>query len=99
LGYYILYRFQAALWQHAGKGGWFFVSLPFDLAVEIREHLKGNEQGWGRMPVSARIGSTEWKTAIWYDTKHNTYLLPVKAPIRNAENLEAGTEVEVQLSI
>jgi hypothetical protein len=51
------------------------------------------------MPVSARIGSTEWKTAIWYDTKHNTYLLPVKAPVRNAENLEAGTEVEVQLSI
>ena len=51
------------------------------------------------MPVSARIGKTEWKTAIWYDTKHHTYLLPVKALIRNAENLREGSEVEVQLSL
>jgi hypothetical protein len=52
------------------------------MAAEIREALKWQEEGWGRLKVRARIGSTDWDTAIWFDTRLTTYLLPVKADIR-----------------
>jgi len=95
----IKYEFTAAPWQYEGPGGWIFVSLPKVLAKEIRDALKSEEEGWGRLKVTARIGSSEWGTAIWFDTKSNTYLLPLKAEIRKKEKLEAGREVEVILWI
>ncbi|WP_338103394.1 DUF1905 domain-containing protein [Methanolapillus millepedarum] len=67
------------------------------MANEIRENLKFLEEGWGRLKVTAKIGNSEWKTAIWFDTKQNTYLLPLKAEIRKKENI--GMEKEVEVSI
>ena len=81
------YEFSGQTWQHAGAGGWYFISLPVELAKEIRENLKDEEEGWGRLKVHAKIGKSEWKTAIWFDTKHDTYLLPLKAEIRKAEKI------------
>jgi hypothetical protein len=89
------YAFSARIWQHGGNGGWHFVSLPNDLAVEIRENLKWQEEGWGRLRATARIGASEWETAIWFDTKQDTYLLPLKAEIRRKEHLEADQDINV----
>lgn len=83
----IKYEFSAKIWQHASPGGWHFISLPDELAKEIRENLQWQEEGWGRLKASAAIGNSKWETAIWFDTKRNTYLLPVKAAIRKKENL------------
>jgi len=91
----IKYEFSANVWQYHGKGAWWFVSLPGEMAMEIRENLQWQEEGWGRLKVSAKIGHTEWKTALWYDTKMNTYLLPLKAEIRKNEKIEADDTVEV----
>jgi hypothetical protein len=41
------------------------------------------------------IGNTQWETAIWFDTKHNTYLLPIKADVRKKEKLELDSMMEV----
>lgn len=84
------YAFSARPWQHAAPGGWYFVSLPRDLAGEIRQFLKAEEQGWGRLPATVKVGQSEWETAIWFDTKQQTYLLPLKAVIRKKEHI--GTE-------
>ena len=89
------YAFSAKIWQHGETGGWHFVSLPGDMAGEIREHLKWQEEGWGRLHVTARIGDSEWDTAIWFDTKHNTYLLPLKADVRRKERLVADQDIDV----
>ena len=75
------------------------MSLPVDLAKEIRNTLGFEEQGWGRLSVTARIGNTEWKTAIWFDTKLDTYLLPLKAEVRRRESLEPGRQIEAILWI
>lgn len=91
----IKYEFSAKLWQHAAPGGWHFISLPTKLAKEIRENLKWQEEGWGRLKAKAEIGSNKWETAIWFDTKKNTYLLPVKAEIRKKERLETEKNIEV----
>jgi hypothetical protein len=95
----IEYRFTAIAWQHSAPGGWYFVSLPEILSKEIRYILKTEEQGWGRLKAKAKIGSTKWETAIWFDTKRNTYLLPLKAEIRKKENLSVGKEIEIVLWI
>jgi hypothetical protein len=91
----IKFTFSAKPWQHASPGGWYFISLPKESAKEIREALKSEEEGWGRLKAIVKIGNTEWKTAIWFDTKMNTYLLPLKAEIRKKENVIIENELEV----
>lgn len=93
----IRYEFSAKLWQHALQGGWHFVSLPKKLSKEIRQHLGWQEEGWGRLKATAKTGASEWETAIWFDTKQNTYLLPVKTVVRKKENLPAGKTVKIIL--
>lgn len=95
----IRYEFKSEVWRHQSTGGWFFISMPIDLAQEIRDNLKFLEQGWGRFGVVAKIDDVEWKTSIWFDTKMNTYLLPVKSEIREALNLNAGSSANVTVII
>lgn len=89
---------MAEPWQYAAPGGWHFVSLPRDLSAEIRNHFK-QEEGWGRLKATAKIGNSEWKTAIWFDTKRNAYLLPLKGEIRKKENLAVRKTVNVTVWI
>jgi len=93
------YEFSAKPWQYGGPGSWYFISLPKKLAKEIRNALKSEEEGWGRLKASAKIGNSEWRTAIWFDIKMNTYLLPLKAEIRKMENVEINKDVEAVLWI
>ena len=81
--------------------GWNFLFMSQDLAKEIRAMHKHQEEGWGRMKVTAKIGGSEWKTSIWFDTKNDTYLLPIKAAIRKKENIdmEVGNEVKTTIWI
>ncbi len=81
------------------QGGWFFVSLPKEISEEIRENLKWQEEGWGRMKTSAKIKKIEWDTAIWFDKKANTYLLPIKANIRKKINVKLDDLITVSISI
>jgi hypothetical protein len=91
------YTFETKVWQHASPGGWYFVSLPDTMAKEIRQLLQSEEEGWGRLKAKAILGNSEWKTAIWFDTKRNTYLLPIKADIRKKEQCTIEKEVAVTI--
>lgn len=95
----IKYEFTAKVWHYAGQSGWYFVSLPQEFAKEIRDNLKSEEEGWGRLKANAKIGNTEWKTAIWFDTKIMTYLLPLKAEIRKKENIKTNNNIKAAIWI
>ncbi len=95
----IRYEFTATLWQHHASGGWHFVSLPEEIASEIRTFFKSMEEGWGRLKATATIGRSTWTTAIWFDTKRETYLLPVKAAVRLKEHLHLGDEIKILLLV
>ncbi len=95
----IQYEFAAVIWKHSSTGSWYFVSLPEHLSQEIRENLKWQEEGWGRMKACASLFELKWDTAIWFDKKRNTYLLPLKAEIRNQANLRDGDEIDIRLWI
>jgi hypothetical protein len=36
------------------------------------------------------IGGSSWNTSIWFDTKADSYLLPIKVAIRKKESLAIG---------
>ncbi|MFY7900829.1 MAG: DUF1905 domain-containing protein [Chitinophagaceae bacterium] len=95
----VTYTFEAIIWQHTGPNGWYFVSMPIDMAAEIRANLKWQEEGWGRMNATAKIGSSTWQTAIWFDTKQNTYLLPLNAAIRKKEKLHINQKILVVVGV
>ena len=78
----INFQFISNIWKYDGQNGWYFVSLPKELSQEIRTNLKWQEEGWGRLKVTAKTYEIQWDTAIRFDTKLNTYLLPLKAEIR-----------------
>lgn len=93
----IRYDFSATPWQYSGKGTWIFVTLPEDLSKEIRDNLKWQEEGWGRLKAKTKIGQTEWDTAIWFDTKNKCYLLPLKSDVRKKENIGLVKPIEITL--
>jgi hypothetical protein len=74
-----------------------FIAMPVEMAREIRDNLRFQEEGWGRMKATAKIGDTEWRTAIWFDTKAGTYLMPIKAEIRKKEHVEPGKEIAITI--
>ncbi len=93
----IRYEFISPMWKHTSTGSWYFISLPIDTSKEIREALQWQEEGWGRMKVVAEIGEIQWKTSIWFDTKMQRYLLPVKAEIRKKSNIKCDQDITLSL--
>ncbi|UBM59633.1 DUF1905 domain-containing protein [Marinilongibacter aquaticus] len=93
----IPYRFTASVWKYTGESAWHFVSLPASLANEIRNLYKSEEAAWGRLKVTAKIGQNKWKTAIWYDSQKETYLLPLKAEIRKREKIINGQSLYINI--
>lgn len=91
----IKYEFSAEVWQHASPGAWHFVTLPVEISEEIRKNLQWQEEGWGRLKAVVKTGSSEWETAIWYDTAQGAYLLPLKASVRKKEVIVAGSVVHL----
>lgn len=90
------YRFEAELWEHAGEAPWVFVTLPAAISDEIEE-LSPQRPGFGAVKVRVRIGTTEWETSLFPDSKAGAFVLPVKRPVRRAEGLSVGDTVSVSL--
>ena len=93
----IKYQFSTKMWKNGQPGGWHFVTLPKTLSEEIRNNLQWQEEGWGRMKAHAQIGELKWDTAIWFDSKAEAYLLPIKAEIRKKTKLEINQEIEMNI--
>ena len=68
-----------------------FLTLPEAESVEIKKLERLVTYGWGMIPVVARIGDTEWKTALW--PKDGRYILPLNVALRKKERLEEGDSI------
>jgi len=53
--------------------------------------------GWGVIPVHVRIGKTEYRSSLF--PKDGRYLVPIKASVRKAEDLEEGDSVTIHLEV
>lgn len=91
------YTLTSEVLVYPGMGGWRFLALPKKQGQEIKELFGNHARGWGSLPVSVRIGNTVWETSIFPDKKSGSYLLPLKAKIRKAEDI--GDDAPVKFSI
>jgi hypothetical protein len=80
-----------------GPAPWFFVTVPAKHSRDIKEISSLVTYGWGVIPVLVRIGKTEFKTSLFPKDGH--YLVPIKASVREAENLDEGDTVSIRLEV
>ena len=90
--------FEAELWLYPGDAGWHFVTLPVDVAGEIRDRTPPR-RGFGSVRVEACVGESTWRTSLFPDTKTGSFVLPVKRQVRESNGLDDGDVVRVQLTV
>jgi hypothetical protein len=92
-----VFRAPLWLWEARRQDSWTFVSLPPELADELRAQAPPGA-GFGAVPVEVRIGGSTWRTSVFPDAGRGTYVLPVKKAVRRAEGLAEGDVAEVHLA-
>lgn len=80
------------------NGSWHFITVPEELADEIRAHALGSPRGFKSVKVKARIGDTSWRTSI-FPIRSGGYFLPVKKEVRCGAGIVAGDQVTVELEL
>ena len=90
-------EFDAKIWYWRGPAPWFFVTVPDKQCDDLRAISGFVTYGWGMIPARVRIGKTEWTTSLF--PKDGSYIVPIKASVRNAEHLAEGDNVTVQLEV
>lgn len=84
-------------WDSEGPS-WRFVRLPAELADDIRMASVWT-RGFGSIRVEATIGTTSWSTSLFPETATESFLLPIKKMVRDAEKLDDGEVVAVALRL
>lgn len=90
-------EFSGPIWEWRGPAPFYFVTVPDEQSAAIEAAASLVTYGWGMIPVTARIGQTEWTTSLW--PKDERYVVPLKVAIRRAERIDEGDDVQVHLSL
>jgi hypothetical protein len=90
-------EFTGEIWHWKGPAPWYFVTVPEEGCADLEASSAFVTYGWGMIPVTVRIGETTWTTSLW--PKDGTYVVPLKAAVRNAEGLDLGDAVTVRLNV
>ena len=90
-------EFSGRIWFWKGPAPWFFVAVPAKQSRDIKAISGLVTYGWGVIPVHVQIGKTRFQTSLF--PKDGRYLVPIKASVRKAENLEKGNKVTVRLEV
>lgn len=91
------FEFSGEIWYWRGPSPFHFVTDPDEQCQDIKAISGFVTYGSGMIPAKVQIGNTEWKTALWL--KNGRYIVPIKGACRNAEQLELGDTVTVQLEV
>jgi hypothetical protein len=89
--------FSGEIWFWRGPAPFHFVTVPEEECLALKEVSAVVTYGWGMIPVSVRIGDSEWTTSLW--PKNGGYIVPVKKWVQDAEELDIGDTVEVRLTV
>jgi hypothetical protein len=93
----MIIEFNGTIWFWRGPAPWYFVTVPAHQGDDLKAISNLVTYGWGVIPVHVRIGKTEWKTSLF--PKDGSYIVPIKASVRKAENLEEGHTVTLWLEV
>lgn len=93
----MIIEFNGEIWYWRGPAPHYFITVPEEQCRDLKAISGLVTYGWGMIPLSVRIGKTVWKTSLF--PKDGRYIVPIKATVRKAENLEEGDLVTVQLEV
>jgi hypothetical protein len=85
------------IWYWRGPAPFYFLSVPEYWSKELKGILGLITYGWGMIPVTARIGKTEFTTSMFH--KDGLYVLPVKDAVRRAENIQEDDEITATIIV
>jgi len=92
------WSFTAEIFRWDAEGpSWRFIRVPGELADDIS--MVAETRGFGSIKVAVTIGGTSWSTSIFPEKATDSYLLPVKKQVRDAEGLDDGDLVPVELML
>ena len=82
------------------NGAWRFVGVPKDVSGKIKDYQKGKlRRGWGAVKVKVKVAKTEWITSIFPDKRSGTFLLPLKAKVRQSAEILDDDIVSISLEL
>jgi hypothetical protein len=90
-------EFSGEVWFWRGPAPHHFVSVPDELCAGIEDASPVVTYGWGMVPATVRMGSSQWTTSLW--PKDGGYIVPLRAEVRRRERVELGDTVTVGLTI
>ena len=89
--------FTGRVIEWRGPAPYYFVPVPDQESADIREVAAMATYGWGVIPVEARIGEVAFETSLF--PKDGTYLLPLKNAVRRPQDISAGDDVTVRMTV
>lgn len=90
-------EFSGTIWFWRGPAPWFFVTIPAKQCRDLKAISGSVTYGWGVIPVHVQIGDTEWTTSLF--PKDDRYIVPIRASVRKAEQLQEGDDVTIRLEV
>lgn len=89
--------FSGEVVEWRGPAPFLFVPIPEEHVAELRFAAREASYGWGCVPVTARIGETEFVTSLF--PRGETYFLPVKVAVQRAEQVSIGDRVGAAITV
>ncbi len=89
--------FTGDIWYWRGPSPYYFVTVPDEQAGHLHEVSAAVSYGWGMIPATVRVGSTDFSTSLF--PKNGGYIVPMKHVVRRSEGLDEGDTVTVRLLI
>ena len=86
--------FNGEVIEWRGPAPYFFVVMSESDSAELKDEARSLIY-WGQVPVHVVIGGTEFSTALF--PKDGRYLVPLRAAVRKAEDIDEGDVVAVTL--
>ena len=91
-------EFEVPLWESESVAGWCFVSVPPHFSEDLL--LSGGPPtAFGSIRVEVTVGGSVWRTSVFPDKGSGCYVLPMNKSVREAERLDVGDPVAVELRV
>lgn len=90
-------EFSGPVFEWRGPAPHHFVSVPDDDCAALDDTAALVSYGWGMIPVTVHLGSSEWTTSLW--PKEGGYVVPLKAAVRSREGIDVGDVVAIRLCV
>ena len=84
------------IWDARKSDSWVFVTVPPEHSDDIRMHSSPGS-GFGSVRVEVTVGGSTLRTSVFPDKQSGCYVLPIKAAVRKAEQVQARDSVAVGL--